>query len=265
MFKVCVTCFSFQIRLECFSDIEDSKHLQRCVYLCALVSVSQYLAISSFKWRIKRLGDQEGKKKIVFSPQLEPSPPMYGPLQALNPPFRNTENDVPCWLFVFNTYPVVSSYQNPESQGQRKSLESSGKGTLHGLKPLASCLSPQSSLRVLNVLHQLGSWSFQQLWGWPRVPFFWGAPITTPGVAGAPPRQAAAVRPMPHVAFSALPGEPLGRTTGSPLTLVPPRAEEGSEVAHCCLPAILVSSEVQLTASFAVRTLHHTLSQQRAR
>lgn len=67
-----------------------------------------------------------------------------------------------------------------------------------------------------------------------------------------------------HVAFSALPGEPFGRTTGSPLTLVPPRAEEGSEVAHCSLPVILVSSEVQLTASFAVRTLHHTHSQQRA-
>lgn len=48
--------------------LEDSKHLQRCVYLCALVSVNQYLAISSFKWRIKRLGNQEGKKKIVFPP-----------------------------------------------------------------------------------------------------------------------------------------------------------------------------------------------------
>lgn len=34
------------------------------------LSVSQYLAISSIKWKIKRLGNQEGKKKIVFSPNL---------------------------------------------------------------------------------------------------------------------------------------------------------------------------------------------------
>lgn len=98
---------------------------------------------------------------------------------------------------------------------------------LCGVKPLASYLSPQSPLRVLSVFLQLGSWSLQQLWGWLRVPFFWGAHTTTPRVAGAPPRQAAAVRPMLHVAFSALPGEPLGRTTGSPLTLVPPHAERG--------------------------------------
>lgn len=71
-----------------------------------------------------------------------------------------------------------------------------GKGTLRG--EATGFLFKPTKLGVLNVFLQLGSWSLQQLWGWPCVPFFWGTHIATPRVAGTPPRQAAAVKPMPH-------------------------------------------------------------------
>lgn len=72
-----------------------------------------------------------------------------------------------------------------------------GKGTLWG--EATGFLFKSTKLAVLNVFLQLGSWSLQRLWGWPHVSFFWGAHIATPRVAGAPPRQAAAVLSPCHM------------------------------------------------------------------